>query len=89
MLDSPECNKLFVSAIALWSEKRNRRKLPPKLVRQMLMRTLWSIQILLFCLDLFPDAVDTSIDVLLALGLSKCQEDSECDTDFHSDPECN
>lgn len=41
------------------------------------------------CLDLFPDAVDTSIDVLSALGLSKCQEDSECDSDFHSDPECN
>ena len=41
------------------------------------------------CLDLFPDAVDTSIDVLSALGLLKCQEDSECDSDFHSDPECN
>ena len=28
------------------------------------------------CPDLFADAVDTSIDILLALGLSKCQEDS-------------
>ena len=34
MLDSPECNKLFVSAIALWSEKRNRRKLPPKVSKE-------------------------------------------------------
>ena len=41
------------------------------------------------CLDLFLDAVDTSIDVLSALGLLKCQKDSECDSDFHSDPECN
>ena len=28
------------------------------------------------CSDLFADAVDTSIDILSALGLSKCQEDS-------------
>lgn len=28
------------------------------------------------CPDLFADAVDTSIDILSALGLSKCQEDS-------------
>ena len=34
MLDSPKCNKLFVSAVALWSEKKNRRKLPPKVSKE-------------------------------------------------------
>ena len=57
-----------------------------QLVRQMLMRTMEHSDSI--CLDLFPDAVNRSIDVLSALGLSNCQEGSEYDSDFHSDPEC-
>ena len=42
-----------------------------------------------FILDQHPVTVEQSIsyesDVILALGLS--QEDSECDSDFYSDPE--
>ena len=52
----------------------------------MLMRTMEHSDSI--CLDLFPDAVNRSIDVLSALGLSNCQEGSEYDSDFHSDPEC-
>ena len=74
MLDSPKCNKSFVSAVTLWSEKFNFQYVDSACQTDAYKNTMEHSDSI--CPDLFADAVDTSIDILSALGLSKCQEDS-------------
>ena len=97
---SPECNELIESAVLLWNNKKNRRKLPPKVpvetestvfvavphsVDSACQTEACETESTLEDSFLDQQSISDESDVILALGLSR--EDSECDSNFYSDPE--
>lgn len=99
-LYSPECNELIESAVLLWNNKKNRRKLPPKVpvetestvfvavphsVDSACQTEACETESTLEDSFLNQQSISDESDVILALGLSR--EESECDSDFYSDSE--
>ena len=99
-LYSPECNELIESTVLLWNNKKNRRKLPPKVpvetestvfvavphsVDSACQTEACETESTLEDSFLDQQSISDESAVILALGLSR--EDSECDSNFYSDPE--